>query len=59
MGNAIKKKSSKIINFWFFILTLFLTRKTGKYNIIDEYIEENFDKFYNKDCVYIIFIVYI
>jgi predicted GIY-YIG superfamily endonuclease len=31
-------------------------RKTGSYNIIDNYIEEDLDKYYNKDCVYIIHI---
>ena len=29
-------------------------RKTGSYNIIDNYIEEDLDKYYNKNCVYII-----
>ena len=31
-------------------------RKTGSYNLIDNYIEEDLDKYYNKDCVYIIHI---
>ena len=31
-------------------------RKTGSYNIIDNYIEEDLDKYYNKDCVYILHI---
>ena len=33
-----------------------LIRKTESYNIIDNYIEEDLDKYQNKDCVYIIHI---
>ena len=32
-------------------------RKNGSYNIINNYIDENLDKYYKKDCVYIINIV--
>jgi prophage antirepressor-like protein len=31
-------------------------RKTGSYNLIDNYIEEDLEKYHNKDCVYIIHI---
>ena len=31
-------------------------RKTGSYNLIDNYIEEDLEKYQNKDCVYIIHI---
>ena len=32
-------------------------RKNGSYNIINNYIDENLDKYYKKDCVYIIHII--
>jgi predicted GIY-YIG superfamily endonuclease len=32
-------------------------RKNGSYNIINNYIEEDLDKYYKKDCVYIIHII--
>jgi prophage antirepressor-like protein len=31
-------------------------RKNGCYNIINNYIDEDLDKYYKKDCVYIIHI---
>ena len=51
-------KKSEAIKFrrWVTNIVLPSIRKNGSYNLIDNYIEEDLDKYYNKDCVYIIHI---
>ena len=41
---------------WVTSMVLPSIRKSGSYNIIDNYIEEDIEKYQNKDCVYIIHI---
>ena len=53
---ASQKEEAKKFKRWVTSTVLPLIRKTGSYNIIDNYIEEDLDKYQNKDCVYIIHI---
>jgi prophage antirepressor-like protein len=51
---ASKKEEAKQFKRWVTSKVLPSIRKTGGYNMFDNYIEEDLDKYYNKDCVYII-----
>uniref|UniRef100_A0A6C0EFP7 Bro-N domain-containing protein n=1 Tax=viral metagenome TaxID=1070528 RepID=A0A6C0EFP7_9ZZZZ len=53
---ASKKDEAKKFKRWVTSIVLPSIRKTGSYSLIDNYIEEDLDKYYNKDCVYIIHI---
>ena len=53
---ASKKEEAIKFKRWVTSEVLPSIRKTGSYNITDNYIEEDLDKYYNKDCVYIIHI---
>jgi len=52
--SASQKPEALEFRRWVIFEVLPSIRKTGNYNIIDNYIEEDIDKYYNKDCVYII-----
>uniref|UniRef100_A0A6C0ECL2 Bro-N domain-containing protein n=1 Tax=viral metagenome TaxID=1070528 RepID=A0A6C0ECL2_9ZZZZ len=54
----LASKKTEAIEFkkWVTSIVLPSIRKTGSYNLIDNYIEENLEKYQNKDCVYIIHI---
>ena len=49
-----KKPEAESFKHWVTSEVLPSIRKTGRFNIIDNYIEEDLEKYYNKDCVYII-----
>ena len=51
---ASQKEEAKTFQRWVTSIVLPTIRKTGCYNIINDYIEEDIDKYYNKDCVYIL-----
>ena len=51
-----QKEEAKKFKRWVTSTVLPSIRKTGSYNLIDNYIEEDIDKYQNKDCVYIIHI---
>ena len=53
---ASKKEEAKRFRKWVTSIVLPSIRKTGGYNLIDNYIEEDLEKYHNKDCVYIIHI---
>jgi prophage antirepressor-like protein len=54
---SLNKQEAQYFKQWT-ISEIFPTiRKNGSYNIINNYIDENLDKYYKKDCVYIIHIV--
>jgi prophage antirepressor-like protein len=53
---ASKKAEAIKFRKWVTSKVLPSIRKTGSYNLIDNYIEENLEKYHNKDCVYIIHI---
>ena len=53
---ASKKQDALEFRRWITSEVLPSIRKTCSYNITDNYIEEDLDKYYNKDCVYIIHI---
>ena len=54
----IASKKPEAIKFkkWVTSVVLPSIRKTGSYNIINNYVEENLNKYINKDCVYILHI---
>jgi prophage antirepressor-like protein len=54
----LASKKTEAIEFkkWVTSIVLPSIRKTGGYNLIDNYIEEDLEKYHNKDCVYIIHI---
>uniref|UniRef100_A0A6C0EEM0 C2H2-type domain-containing protein n=1 Tax=viral metagenome TaxID=1070528 RepID=A0A6C0EEM0_9ZZZZ len=54
----LASKKTEAIKFkkWVTSIVLPSIRKTGSYNLIDNYIEEDLEKYHNKDCVYIIHI---
>jgi predicted GIY-YIG superfamily endonuclease len=51
---ASKKDEAIKFKDWVTSKVLPSIRKTGSYNLIDNYIEEDLEKYQNKDCVYII-----
>ena len=51
-----KKDEAKKFRRWVTSEVLPSIRKTRSYNFIDNYIEDNLDKYINKDCVYILHI---
>uniref|UniRef100_A0A6C0EF87 Bro-N domain-containing protein n=1 Tax=viral metagenome TaxID=1070528 RepID=A0A6C0EF87_9ZZZZ len=53
---ASKKPEAIEFKRWVTSVVLPSIRKTGSYNLIDNYIEEDLDKYHNKDCIYIIHI---
>jgi len=53
---ASKKEEAIKFKDWVTSKVLPSIRKTGSYNLIDNYIEEDLEKYHNKDCVYIIHI---
>ena len=53
---ASKKEEAIEFKDWVTSKVLPSIRKTGGYNLIDNYIEEDLEKYQNKDCVYIIHI---
>jgi prophage antirepressor-like protein len=53
---ASKKPEAILFKKWVTSEVLPSIRKTGSYNLIDNYIEEDVEKYHNKDCVYIIHI---
>jgi prophage antirepressor-like protein len=53
---ASKKPEAIEFKKWVTSVVLPSIRKTGSYNLIDNYIEEDLEKYQNKDCVYIIHI---